>query len=932
MTENDCKDIETKIAFLEEENRRLTAENSGLALKYQTAKETASRINGYSHSRDQLYESLLAKNTRQKNFFNLLLRNTPNIILILDDNLFILYCSDAFLKIAEIPNIGFISNQTFGDIFLQYVDEESVLFILDSLVSSLMGKRATVVDRTLTIGKKGTPGHYRINIAPMLNNKGSVEGTILLFSDLTEIMEAKEQSEQANKAKSVFLAQTSHEIRTPMNTIIGMSELALRANALDDVHEYIGGIKQAGLNLLAIINDILDISKIEAGTMEINSAPYSLASMLNDAIGMIHVKVIEKPVDFIADIDADLPGMLDGDETRMRQVLLNLLSNAVKYTHKGFIHLSVTSASAVLWEDEALSPSEVSPSEVSPSETKSPNTITVKFEVADSGIGIKEEDLPNMFRSFTRMDMKKNQGVEGTGLGLSITKSICRAMGGDVNVISEYGKGSVFTALIPQVIAGDEALAEVEKPEEKAVLCYDKQPICAESIVRTLKGLGVPVTLCADPEEFFSKIAEGNYPFVFAGADFGEKAGEVIKRKELSSSLVLLANDGDLTRRNALMIGRPVYTIPVANVLNRLVGTESRKWQGGQFIAPDTRLLVVDDINTNLVVTAGLLAVYQCKVDTCTSGAESVSMVQREHYDIIFMDHMMPEMDGIEATRLIRELEGEYYKQVPIIALTANAIIGMKEMYLSQGFNDYLTKPVEISKLDDIMSVWIPKEKQLEKTAVTGDKTGSKGKSVLADAFGIEGLDFKKGVDRYQENVYMDVLRAYSMHTPALLEKLCTLKNGGSGEGINSPEGLKEYTITVHGLKGSSSGICADEAARQGEDLEAASRKGDIKFIKANNDPLIEAVEIILDGLKGLFEHIAEQAGAKPRAAKPDTEVLKELVDACKRYKSNAMEEALGKLEMYEYESDGDLIVWLREQADNLEYEAIQERLETLVS
>jgi hypothetical protein len=229
------------------------------------------------------------------------------------------------------------------------------------------------------------------------------------------------------------------------------------------------------------------------------------------------------------------------------------------------------------------------------------------------------------------------------------------------------------------------------------------------------------------------------------------------------------------------------------------------------------------------------------------------------------------------------------------------------------------------------LSAWIPKEKQLEKPADTGG-TGSEKKSALAGTFAIDGLDFKKGMDRYQESVYMDVLRAYSMHTPVLLEKLRSLKNGASGEGINSPEGIKEYTITVHGLKGSSSGICADEAAKQADALEAASREGDVQFIKANNDPLIETVEIILSGLKGLFERIAEQAGAKPRAAKPDTAVLKELVDACKHYKSNLMEETLDKLEMYEYESEGDLIVWLREQADNLEYEAIQERLETFIS
>ena len=410
-----------------------------------------------------------------------------------------------------------------------------------------------------------------------------------------DLVLANEQATLASKAKSIFLARMSHEIRTPMNAVIGMSELAQRDYGSPRGLKYISDIRSAGASLLSIINDILDFSKIESGHLELTSAPYETASLLNDALTMVRLRVAEKELELIVTVDPNLPYALVGDVGRVKQVLLNLLSNAVKYTEKGFIKFSVAGART------------------------EEHTIRLTLTIEDSGIGIKPEDMPKLFGDFSRIDEKRNSSIEGTGLGLSITRSLCQLMGGDITAASQYGKGSAFTATLIQTV-------------------HDWKPM------------------------------------------------------------------GDIAATSA----HPIET------------------QSASFTAPDAEVLVVDDFQINLMVAEGLLESYKMRVLTCLNGREAVELVKARPFDLVFMDHMMPEMDGMEATAAIRALGGRF-TELPIVALTANAVSGMKEMFLASGFNDFLAKPIATNELDALLQKWIPAAKQQreQQRGSAADKSGA---------------------------------------------------------------------------------------------------------------------------------------------------------------------------------------------------------------
>ncbi|MDR0554174.1 MAG: response regulator [Treponema sp.] len=693
------------------------------------------------------------------------------------------------------------------------------------------------------------------------------------------------QSEDANKAKSRFLSTMSHEIRTPMNAIIGMGELALRAESLSKMAEYVREIKQAGITLLSLINDVLDISKIEAGKLEILPVSYNLASLVNDAVNIIKMRITEKPIRLFVNVDPALPSGLVGDEVRVRQILLNLLSNAAKYTAKGFVGLTITKA-----------------------EGPTSGVLLLHIAVSDSGIGIKPEDREKLFGEFNRVDTKRNKGIEGAGLGLAITKRLCTAMGGELTVSSVYGEGSTFTALIPQGVqegAVQAPVAAVENPAQKPALIYDQRLIYTRSIAWTLDRLGVPWMYAADQDTFLSALVSRDWYYVLAGYRFREFVVSLFAGMEKPPRLAFMVerNREELSGE-ARFLSMPALPMSLADMLNNVEAAgygfeDAAAVSGLKFTAPRARLLAVDDISVNLQVVSGLLAPYGAAVDVCLSGLEAVELVKSRDYDIIFMDHLMPVIDGIETVARIRALGEGRFKTVPIIALTADAVSGMKELFLSSGFNDYLSKPIDIKKLDAILMRWLPEDKREKLRQVPRQvpqnlpqKTERAERGIPA----IPGVNIEQGIafTGGTEEGYRKVLALFRKDTE---ERLSFLRNFKAQSG-----NMRDFYTQAHALKSAAASIGAAAVSEQAKELEAAGKADDRALITRELPAFVEQLAALTKQLAALMEpaeipaEIPAESPAGEKTPERARALLDELATALKAHKMEDIDRLLEEL------------------------------------
>jgi len=532
--------------------------------------------------------------------------------------------------------------------------------------------------------------------------------------EVTRLMDEKENAEHLSRQKNVFLANMSHEIRTPMNVILGITEIQLHnENNSKETKEALTNIYNSGYLLLKIINNILDLSKIESGKMELEFVNYNVSDLINDTLNMFVMHYDNKPIHFVIHVDENIPVTLFGDDLRIKQILNNLLTNAFKYTDRGEILFSVyvepENDSAKIFD----------------------NKVTLVFRVQDTGHGMVKEQLDKLFEEYTRFNLEANHDVEGIGLGMPITKHLVHMMSGDISVESEPGKGSVFTVRLPQGIVDNNVL--------------------------------------------------------------GKASAEKLKK---------------------FRIGQTLSAVNLPQI--------DREYM------PYGRILIVDDVDTNLYVARGLMDLYGVSTDTVSSGYEAIEKINAGCvYDIVFMDHFMPKMDGMQTTKILRDIG----YQKPIVALTANAMIGQAEIFIEKGFNGFISKPIDVRQLDKVLNKFVRDTQSPE---------------VVEAARRLKARLKNSSKKQEQPSLDIKLTEAFVMEAEkavAVLKKI--LENN-----FKRQDDLQNYIIKVHSMKSALNNIYEPGCAVLAGNLEKAGLQNDFLLIKNETPVFLEALESLINKYK----------------------------------------------------------------------------------
>lgn len=715
-----------------------------------------------------------------------------------------------------------------------------------------------------------------------------------------KLIEKIRELEIVEKSKDDFMVNISHEIRTPINAVCGMSEAILQEDIPVNVRRDIIDIQTAGRNLLSTVSNILDFSELESGRMDLAEESYNITSTIADIINMAVTLENGKKMELIVDCDADLPNNLLGDEQKLRRIVMNLLENAIKFTREGGIILRVRCR-------------------------REEYGINLMFSIKDSGIGMRQEDMERIFSSFSQIDSGRNREEGGIGLGLAIAQALVRSMGGFITVESESGIGTEFQFTVPQKVLDDTPIVSIRNKGSIFAACYINMDKYDYSVVREGyekcmrhmgEQFGIMFRVCRNLSELRRRRENENYTHIFIGWEEYNEDRAFFDHLSEELTVVLIVDYGQEAQisGNMLCVYKPFTVLSIAAVFNgEKVLRSEEQHSRYRFRAPQAKILVVDDNAMNLKVMARLLLPYQIKAVMALGGQEALEKLNSMEYDCVFLDHMMPEMDGVETLRRIRQKPGAYFQTLPVIAFTANAIGGAREMFLEEGFDDFIAKPIELSVLERMLRRYIPAQKQIE--VETENREAGAGQDPVGTsdgaAYGSYGAvqagsgagNMTYGVEQAGNGAgdrsYGAVQAGSATGNPAAVVQRTADTAPGAARATSETEGLealtraginvsqgisycgdreglreiiamyhaqgaersrqleqlfeeqnwKNYAITAHALKSNSRGIGANDLAELALGMEMAGKENRIEYILEHHAEFIAMHEALLKAL-----------------------------------------------------------------------------------
>ncbi len=723
-----------------------------------------------------------------------------------------------------------------------------------------------------------------------------------------------ERLEEMNRRTEDFLTNVSHELRTPVNAVTGLASLMLKGETDQAARENLESIQRAGYRLFEQVEDILDYTEIDTGSIAVSEEAYMMSSLINDIISEKHLDEENNGIELIFDVDARIPAVLSGDPRKVKKIIRHLLDNSFKFTKAGGIYIRIYAL-------------------------EKPYGINLCIQVRDTGIGMDGEALSKVTERFYQSSHGRDRMSGGLGLGLPVVYGMASAMEGFVHVDSKPGVGTTVSVSIPQKVEDAAPGMAVHDPAGLCVGCYlmpekykipEVRRFYDEMIGHLAEGLDVQVHRVFNRDELDMLASMYRLTHLFIGREEYESDPEYFEGLDRDIMVVAIAERGFMPREGSRVkcLPKPFYCFPIVGTLNSTAADYQDVSPNRRMTCPDVRMLVVDDEPMNLMVAEGIFRDYQMKVRTASSGREAIDACRKEEFDVLFIDHMMPEMDGIETLRQIIKLNPEATDTFTAVAFTANAVSGAREMFLREGFDDFLPKPIEIPELERVLKKVLPKSRIKYTDAWTGE-TGAReagaAREPVKDAWdrlAQSGVNTSSGMNycRNDRDFYKQLLLKFAGDAQGKADEI---------ERLYGEKDYANYRIQVHSLKSTAKMVGADELSQTAKEMEDAAKNEDGAYIKSHHRELLEEYEAMARSISSAFEEDEEDAGGESGQAlnagplnagdgvAPDSGGpasgqilvdLRELKEALDMYEADRASKALARLSSYgKTDIDGEL-------------------------